>query len=249
MTRKEKTYCKEVVRLGRHLKRLAIPKHWPLPRKVGKWAPKPRAGPHSIERSLPLLVIVRDLLGYSDKSNEVKKIIHERNIMVDGRVCRDPKLPVGLMDVLEIKNTGEKFRVLIDKRGELFLNPIEENESHFKLCRVEDKRIIKGERHQLNLHDGRNHIVEDKNIKVGDVLSLKVPSQEIIDVLKFDVGALALIIGGSHRGKIGIINQINVLRRVQPNTVILTVNGTKIQTIKEFVFVVGKDEPVISLGR
>ncbi len=231
------------------MKRLTIPKHWPLPRKIGKWAPKPSPGPHSIERSLPLLVIVRDVLGYSDMSKEAKKIIHEKNIMVDGKICRDPKLPVGLMDILEIKTTDEKFRVLIDEKGKLILNPIGEEESYFKLCRIEDKKVIRGGRYQLNLHDGRNYIVDDKNIKAGDVLSLKVPNQEIIDILKFDIGARSLVIGGSHRGEIGRIDQINIIRRSQPNIVTLTVNGKQIQTIKEFVFVVGKDESVISLGR
>ena len=38
-----------------HLKRLAIPRSWPLPRKTTVWVTRPRAGAHSLERCICLL--------------------------------------------------------------------------------------------------------------------------------------------------------------------------------------------------
>jgi len=52
-----------VARMGarRHLKALVAPEFWPILRKEYKWTVKPRPGPHPMERSLPLLLIVRDI--------------------------------------------------------------------------------------------------------------------------------------------------------------------------------------------
>ena len=45
-----------------HLKRLAIPRSWPLPRKTTVWVTRPRAGAHSIERCMPINIVIRDVI-------------------------------------------------------------------------------------------------------------------------------------------------------------------------------------------
>jgi len=97
---------------SRHLKRLAAPEFWPLLRKEAVWTVKPSPGPHSISKSLPLLIVIRDVIGYAKTYREARKLIAEGHFKVDGRVRRDYKFPVGLMDVLETVDTGELFRVV-----------------------------------------------------------------------------------------------------------------------------------------
>ena len=58
----------------RHLKRLAAPANWQIPRKVHKFVVRPLPGPHAMSESLPLLLIVRDILKYADNAREAKKI-------------------------------------------------------------------------------------------------------------------------------------------------------------------------------
>jgi len=231
----------------KHLKRYKAPKHWPIHPKENKWTVKPNAGPHAIEESLPLLLVVRDILGVADNSREAKRIINKGDILVDGRIRRDYKYPVGFMDVIEIPKTESVYRVLPDEKGRLILHPIPEENREFKLCKITDKTTIKGGKTQLNLHDGRNYLDEGK-YKVGDVIILKVPDQGVKEVINFEEGTIGLITGGKHASEIGRIKEINITRSSMPNTVQMETEDKKtFLTLKDYVFVIGKDEAAITL--
>jgi small subunit ribosomal protein S4e len=38
-------------------------------------------------------------------------------IKIDGKVRRDPRFPLGIMDVVSIEKTNEHFRILYDVKG------------------------------------------------------------------------------------------------------------------------------------
>ncbi|MGZ7159076.1 MAG: 30S ribosomal protein S4e [Methanobacterium sp.] len=231
----------------KHLKRYKAPKHWPIHPKENKWTVKPSAGPHAIEKSLPLLLIVRDILKVADNSREAKSIINNGNILVDGRIRKDYKYPVGFMDVVEIPKTEKVYRVLPDEKGRLILHPIAAENKEFKLVKITDKTIIKGGKTQINLHDGRNYLDEGE-YKVGDVVILKIPEQDVNDVISFENGTIGLITGGKHIGEIGRIKDINITRSSMPNTVEMETEDKKtFLTLKDYVFVIGKDEAAITL--
>jgi len=231
----------------KHLKRFKAPKHWPIHPKENKWTVKPNAGPHAIVESLPLLLIVRDILGVADNSREAKRIINNGEILVDGRIRKDYKFPVGFMDVIEIPKTGRVYRVLPDEKGRLILHPIATENKEFKLCKITDKTTIRGGKTQLNLHDGRNCLT-DEQCKVGDVVILKVPDQEISEVIDFENGTIGLITGGKHIGEIGRIKEINITKSSMPNTVEMETEDKKVfLTLKDYVFVIGKEEAAITL--
>jgi len=225
-----------------HLKRIAVPRTWPVERKTKKWAVRSSLGPHPIEESVPLLVVVRNYLGYADTARGAKNIISSRKVLVDGIVRTDTKFPCGLMDVISIPAAGEHFRVLIDYRGIIRLVPISPEEAKWKLCRIENKTTLKGGKIQLNLHDGRN-IIADGNYKTGDVLKISVPEQEILEVLPFDKGMKAIITGGKHVGEISEIENKEITRSSKPNIVKLK----DFSTIEPYVFPVGKDTSLIKL--
>ncbi|MGZ7047677.1 MAG: 30S ribosomal protein S4e [Methanobacterium sp.] len=231
----------------KHLKRYKAPKHWPIHPKENKWTVKPSAGPHAIEKSLPLLLIVRDILKVADNSREAKSIINNGNILVDGRIRKDYKYPVGFMDVVEIPKTEKVYRVLPDEKGRLILHPIAAENKEFKLVKITDKTIIKGGKTQINLHDGRNYLDEGE-YKVGDVVILKIPEQDVNDVISFENGTIGLITGGKHIGEIGRIKEINITKSSMPNTVEMETEDKKtFLTLKDYVFVIGKDKPAITL--
>ena len=231
----------------KHLKRFKAPKHWPIHPKENKWTTKPSAGPHAIEGSLPLLLIVRDILGVADNAREARRIINNGEILVDGRARKDYKFPVGFMDVIEIPKSEKVYRVLPDEKGRLILHSIAAEDKDFKLCKITDKTTIRGGKTQLNLHDGRNQIV-DNGYKVGDVVILKVPEQEISDSIDFVEGNMGLITGGKHTGEIGKIKEINITKSSMPNTVEMETEDKKtFLTLKDYVFVIGKEEPAIAL--
>ncbi len=226
-----------------HLKRLNAPRPWQIERKALEWAVKPSCGPHKLEESVPLLNVIRDYLSVADTGREAKRLISGRKILVDGKARRDYRFPCGLMDVITILPTNESYRVLIDPRGILRPVKIDEEMAKWKLCRIENKTTVRGGKRQLNLHDGRNIIVSEDKYKTGDVLKISIPKQEIIEHIPLQEGYIALIMGGRHIGKIEKIKRLMVTRSPLPNIVELE----NFSTIKDYVFPVGKDEPLIIL--
>ncbi len=247
-----------MARMGgrRHLKALAAPRFWPILRKEYKWTVKPSPGPHPIERSIPLLIVVRDILKYAKTGREARKIIAEGHIKVDGRIRRNYKYPVGIMDVIEIVDTGETYRMVPVPIKVMTLHPISKDEASYKLCRIENKTTIKGGHIQLNLHDGRNHIVRvsDPTNPVEDVyntlgtVKISIPKQELLDYIPLKEGVIAIIIGGRNVGRVGKVLEIRRgMRRFRSIVTLEDKNGNRFQTSLDHIFPIGVDEPLISL--
>ncbi len=107
--------------MKKHLKRLPAPRSWTVTRKTEFWVLRPSPGPHPIERSVPVGLILRDMLKLCDTAREARHILNNRGVLVDGRVITEPKFPVGLMDVLTLKDLKTHYRMLVDTRGRMAL--------------------------------------------------------------------------------------------------------------------------------
>ena len=241
----------------RHLKRYPAPWFWPIRRKEYTWTVRPLPGPHPLERCIPLLIIIRDILGLAETAREARIIIKRGYVKVDGVVRKEPKFPVGLMDVITIERLDQSFRVLPTRKG-LQLHPIDGDETGFKICRIENKTTVKGGHIQLNLHDGRNVLVRvadptnpvEDVYKTLDTLQLAVPKQEVLAHFKLREGAYAIITGGKNMGAHGKIVEIRELpgvKRRRFEVEIETPAGEHLRSILDYVFVVGEEEPAISL--
>jgi len=69
-----------------HLSRLNAPTSWSIKRKVIKFTTRPSGGAHSLRESIPLSIVVTQLLKYARTRKEVKKILNEGKIFVNGKV-------------------------------------------------------------------------------------------------------------------------------------------------------------------
>jgi len=218
-----------------HLKRLAIPRSWPLPRKTTVWVTRPSAGAHSLERCMPLNIIIRDVIGLARSTREVRTILHNSLAKVDGRVVKDARRGVGVMDVLTLGE--DNYRCVLDTNGRLRYRLISADEASWKVCRIEGKTTIKGGKTQVHLHDGRNIIVDEAGEhKTGDSLKISLPEQKIIEHIKFGEGTRCMLVGGIHVGKLADVTNFIVKRSSMPNEVVFEGFGT----IADNVFTVGK---------
>jgi len=228
------------------MKRLNAPRVLKLHRKERIWTVRTAPGPHQLEQSIPVGLVVRDYLQLADTLKEAKKIISDGEITVDGVKRKNHQYPCGLMDVVSIPKMKKDYRVLFDQRGKLTLVPIKPAEANWKLCRIENKTILKGKQIQLNLHDGRNKIVKKDEYKTGDVLKINFKDQKIDDAYKFEKGTVSVVIGGSHIGEIANIQDIESIASSKPNLTKMK-GKTDFTTLQEYVFPIGKNKPAIEL--
>lgn len=230
----------------KHLKKLAAPRRRKILRKDTKWTVKVRAGPHPARDSIPLIILIRDYLKHADTFREAERILKSKEVLVDGRVVKDPKFPVGFMDILSIPKVNGYYRIVLDELGRIDLQKLDKSETNFKLCRVEKKTVVKGGKTQITLHDGRNIITEGK-YKIGDVLKISIPDQKVQDHFELKKGNIAYIVGGKHAGETGKIEEIqpgSITRRI---LVAFRKGEETFTTPLRYVFVIGKEKPAIEI--
>lgn len=75
-------------------------------------------------------------LRYALTSKEVKSILMQRLVKIDGKVRTDSTYPLGFMDVIDIEKTDEHFRLVYDSKGRFVVHRISKEESTYKLCQV-----------------------------------------------------------------------------------------------------------------
>jgi small subunit ribosomal protein S4e len=239
------------------LKRKPAPRFWPIHRKEFQWIVRPSPGPHSLEKCLPLSVVLRDILGVAETRKEAKKIISQGKVYVDGKVRRKDDFPVGLMDVISMPDLKKFYRILPSHKG-LFLNSINKEEASFKLFRVEGRTVVKNGASQIALHDGSNMLVKVEDpesppevvYETFDTLKVGLPEKQVLDQLKTKKGNVAIITGGKNIGKQGKIVEIEkteAKKRRNALVVIEDEKGDRYQTILDFVFSIGGAKSLISL--
>jgi len=236
---------------GEKMKRPKAPAFYPIHRKEFKWTIHPSPGPHPIESSLPIAIILREILGYASNLREVKYMLNKGYVKVDKRVIKDYRFPVGLMDILELVPEEKLYRMLPTPKMRVYPFEISREEANIKPLRVKVKMMVRGGITQFTFHDGRNLLEKDPEkackIKPGDTLVYDLENKQILKHIPLQKGVLALVIGGSKTGTVGTIEDIVHPDKLRPKIVHLRVNGGTVQTIKDYIFPIGLDTPVIKL--
>ena len=238
-----------------HLKRLSAPKFWKVRKKLAKWVTSPRPGAHKRNECIPLSVVIRDVLELVDTGREAKRMVKSGEVLVDGKVRKDHRYPVGFMDVIEIPKLKKAYRFTITYKDlEIFEVPAKETK--LKLCKVRKKSLVKKGVLQLNTNDGRNILVKVKDpkkpkedvYKTGDTILIELPSQKIIEHVKMEKGNLVLITGGQNKGDIATIKEVIKTRSREPNKLVCEKDKKSFEAIKDYVFVIGSKKPLIEMG-
>jgi len=196
-----------------HIKRKAIEKSWPLPRKGTKYLIRPYPGKKS-EFSIPLGIALREILKIAATKREVKELLNNNEIIVDGKIRKEIKFPLNIFDVLSIPKIKKDFRIILNEKGKLSFDEIKEKDIHLKTCKVIGKKTIKNGIQQINCFDGRNLICKDK-INVNDSIVYNLKENKIAKVLPLKTGAEVFITGGAHIGERGKITEINKNIKIQ----------------------------------
>lgn len=216
-----------------HLKRIATPKTWGINRKYRKFIVRPAPGAHPMERGLPLGVILRDNLEIAKTISEAKKILNNKQVLVDGKRRKDHRYITGLFDVISIPDIKKHYRVTFDSKGRIVVIEIPAEESSLKLCKIKGKTAIKGGKIQYNLYDGKN-IISSEKAAVGDTFLVELPSLAVKKTFPLKEGVAVFLDNGKHRGDLGVVESLSGKEAAYKN------EDKNIETLTKYLFVVGE---------
>jgi len=228
--------------MSNHQKRLSVPNSWPIERKTETFTVKADAGPHG-EAGVPLLIVLRDVLGYVDSRKEARFALDQDQVLINGDPESDETRPVGMFDILAFTEREEFYRVFPGEGGRLALTPIDEDSAQSKLGKIVGKQFVPGGDLQLTLHDGETLLVsEDAPYEGNDSVVVENDSEEIVAHFEYEEGALVTAVDGQHAGEIGTIEEIQVTPGSAENNVrIDREDGSIIETIEEYVVVIDEN--------
>lgn len=202
-----------------HRTRIESSTKLPIQRRGTKYVA--RAASH-LNESVSIVLAVRDMLNLARTAKEVKKMVQDKMLKINGRIVEDYRESILLFNILEA-----------DKAYELSLLPTKKftlvpvKNSSQRLCKVVDKRLVKNGLTQLNLHDGTNVLTKSK-IVVGDSVYLDMDAK-IKDTISIEKGKKVFIISGKYMG-----HEAKVLS-VENNNVNIEVNGGQTTVTKHVV--------------
>ncbi|MCG3780248.1 MAG: 30S ribosomal protein S4e [Candidatus Nitrosopumilus limneticus] len=231
---------------SKKLKRQMAPLFWGIARKDKRFVITTRPGPHKKNFAIPTAVFLRDTIKIVTSLREAKATIYSGKVKIDGVVRKSLHHAIGLMDVIELENVSDIYR-LVPTDGKI-LKPIKINEleKSKKLVRVVTKTSIKKGITQTGFHDGRSTLAEVK-AKVGDTCVMQIPDQKILEIIKLEAGCQALVTRGINAGQIGKIETVEEGTFILPKRVILVLGDKKIEIPADIIMPIGKKEPVIQL--
>src|SRR3989344_1807983 len=173
-----------------HLKRPNTNKMWPISRKGTKYLVVPS---HSKNNGIPLLVILRDVLKIVKTRKELVKILREGKILVNDEKLRDESRTLVVFDSIGIPSLNKYYKFNFSDTGKVSFDEINEKESHSKISKLSNKKILKKGVTQLNFGDGRNILSKEK---------------KSVKILPISEKSKVMIIGGKHRGEKGVIESV-----------------------------------------
>ncbi|MEA3514314.1 MAG: 30S ribosomal protein S4e [Nanoarchaeota archaeon] len=225
-----------------HLKRIAMPNTWQIKRKGIMFITRPKPGSHKMADGLSLNALLKHVLGVTATTKEVKAVANAKDVLVDGVPRKDHRYITGLFDVVAFPKTKKHFRIILNKYAKIDAIEIDEKDAGLKPCKLMKKTLLKGNKIQLNLSDGRNMIIGKNDYKVGDTLLISLPKQEIKDHFPLEKKSCIFLIGGKNAGAVGIVSTIE-----DRNIRMITSDKTEIETLKKYAFVIGKGKPAVKV--
>ncbi len=223
---------------SRHSKRLTLSPILPVPRKGLRYVKKPSAGRHPRVSSMTILMLLHEVLGVCRDEREARSILSSGKVLLDGRIVKDPGVPVGLMDVVAIPVLGTSYQMVV-ANGHLVPATVP-SDTNFKLDKIIGKKIVKGGRIQLALHDGRSYVIEreEDRFSVGDTLKIKLPEQSLAGFIKLEKGCRCYVYAGKHLGKMGVLEEVLERAGSAPADIRLKADDHQIITRKDYVLAV-----------
>lgn len=226
-----------------HLKRLAAPRTWKIPRKKSTWITRPLPGRSTFELGMPISVILKEVINLTKTTREVRYLIYNKQLLVNHKEIKSHKHLVGLFDVISFPSINKHYRLVLSTKGYLTCKEIDEEEANYKIIKLINKTHLKGGKLQYNFNDGTNFIVKEDKLNVGDSILFDLKNKKQKNEIKLEENTLVIFIAGAHMGHIGKVKSLSKGSRLFVNVE----NSTK-EVKKDFIIPIGKEKPLITVN-
>lgn len=229
-------------------KRISTGKVRNIKRKEKTWTIRSEPGPHKKSTSVPLGFVLREFLGVAQNLREVKQILNNRLVKVDGTIRTSYRFPVGLFDVVSLGKEKKAYRLVYDFKGRLMPKEIEGKEFSKKICKITAKKIGKTGITEIITNDGRLFREKNAKYKVSDSLEVEIPGHKISKLFEFAKGNTAYVSGGTHVSAVGKIIEIvpGTMKRKKLVT-LRTADKEEFSTTENNIIIIGKEKEAINV--
>ncbi len=181
-----------------HSTRSNIIRGIPLARKGSKYV---ATAMRFSKSTVPVVIAVRDMLNLASTMKEVKQMVHDKMLKINGKFVRDIHQPIPIFGVFQ---ADKSYKISIKPTGRFEL---EETSDATRIVKVIGKTVVWNGDVQYNLHDGTNIISKEK-INVGDSLVVDFENK-IKKHLTVEKGKKVFVISGSNIGESGAITSVD----------------------------------------
>jgi small subunit ribosomal protein S4e len=186
-----------------YLNRNNFGKFWPIARKGSKYVTR---SSHNLGESVPLMVVMRDILKLVRTKKELKKLINEKQVKINGKLIQVVNYPICLFDVLSLEGLKKNYKMILSENKRFGFEEIADKDAKSRVYKVLNKKILSKGVVQLNLNNGKNILSKEK-IGIGDGIVLDFAGK-VLDVVKLKKGSNAVVIEGKHAGDKGKIEGV-----------------------------------------
>jgi small subunit ribosomal protein S4e len=171
----------------------------PIRRKGTKYIARALIAPQS---SVPVVLALRDMLKLAHSAKEVKEMIKDKLLKINSRIVTDYRESVQLFNLLSVAN--KTLTLSLNETGKFEF--AEAKDAKKRICKIIGKKIVSGNRIQINMHDGTNAIGK-KDMKVNDSVYLD-SENKVVKHVPIAEAKEAFVFTGKYSGKHCVINSV-----------------------------------------
>jgi len=189
-----------------YLKRQKMRKFWPVPRKGTKYL---AVALHEKKNSIPLVVVLRDILKFVKNKREILKLIRDKKISVNWKIIKEANYPIMLFDCISFPSIKKNYRAVF-RNKKIAFDEISEKHSERRNYRIIGKKMIGEKIIQLSLNGGRNlRCTKGETANVGEFVIFNLKENKVEKFVSLKKGSKIVVINGKHIGTHGEIENIN----------------------------------------
>ncbi|MFA5173782.1 MAG: hypothetical protein WC438_01225 [Candidatus Pacearchaeota archaeon] len=188
-----------------HLKRNKIGKFWTIPRKGTKYL---AVSTHNKHSAVPLVVVARDILKIVKNKKELKRLLNEKQILINYKQIKETNFPIGLFDVFSLPLAKKNYQAILSENKKIIFKEVTDKESEKRIFKVMSKKVLSNQKIQMNLSNGKNILSKEK-VNTGDSVLLNLKNNKIEKIIPMEKGKNAFVIQGKHAGSAGKIEEIS----------------------------------------